>query len=76
MTANQSQIRRPCENCGASSWVHATPGSEKRLLSVVNTGKAPPGVDPAAGTPVEVFICEMCTMIRLFAVTEAQMGGQ
>ena len=63
------QIRNPCENCGASNFTHVTPEGHKGALtrSVVQHGQQLQFVSNA-GTPVDIYACEECGMIRLFAV--------
>lgn len=65
------QPQRPCENCGASDgFVHSTPGGRKQALMRVITDAPSGRLDffNNAGTPVDVFVCATCGLIRLFAV--------
>ncbi len=62
------EIREPCENCGGTEWAHGTPGNRKGAIIRVDIDSAGLHFSPTSGTPVNVYICEVCGMIRLFAV--------
>ena len=62
-------IRRPCENCGGTSWVHTTPGERKSgLARVVVAADGALRFAASAGTPVDVYACDGCGLVRLFLV--------
>ncbi len=67
--ASTHPIKRACENCGSTAWSHVTPTDRKAALTRVVVG--PTGnltFSPNAGTPVELYACDGCGLLRLFAV--------
>ena len=68
MTSNHP-VQRACENCGSTAWSYVTPTDRKVALTRVVVG--PSGnlnFNPSAGTPVELYACDGCGLIRLFAI--------
>lgn len=61
-------IRNVCENCGSGIWIHATPEKTKAALTRVVLGSPRMSFFPSAGTPVDIYICENCYNVRLFAI--------
>ncbi len=68
MTSNHP-VQRACENCGSTAWSHVTPTDRKAALTRVIVGSnGTLTFSPTAGTPVEIYACDGCGLIRLFAV--------
>ena len=63
-------VQNPCENCGSNDWTHATPGGSKGALTRVVTDDPGGGLAfvPTSGTPVDLYFCQACGLIRLFGV--------
>jgi hypothetical protein len=59
-------IRNPCENCGCETFVRVTDGEIKTaLMSAVVQGWHRTFL-PDVGAIVDVYVCEECSMLRLF----------
>ncbi len=63
-----SKVIQPCGNCGSKAFVEATPGDGKGALTRVHTGGDRLKFQADAGTPVDIYVCEQCGMLRLFAI--------
>lgn len=64
-------LRKGCENCGAAEFIHATPKDNKGALTrVVVDPDGRMNFNASAGTPVDVYVCRACGLVRLFACTQ------
>ena len=65
-------IRSACENCGSSAWTHVTGRADhKQALMRVRISPVREQTadhDALAGTPVDVYACDACGLLRLFAL--------
>ena len=63
-------ILKPCDNCGSNDWTHATPSGSKGALTKVVTDDPSGGLAfvPTSGTPVDMWFCDACGLIRLFGI--------
>ena len=67
--ASTHPIKRACENCGSTAWSHVTPTDRKGALTrVIVNAMGVLNFNPSAGTPVEIYACDGCGLLRLFAV--------
>ena len=68
----ETPIRSACENCGSSKWIHVTSrADQKQALMRVRISpvrQQSPDHDALAGTAVDVYACDACGLLRLFAV--------
>jgi hypothetical protein len=64
--------KNPCENCGSTTFTHATPSGHKGALTrvIVDSPDGRFKFVADAGTPVDIYACENCGMLRLFAIAK------
>ena len=64
-------IKNVCENCGGTSFAYVTPNTQKEALVRVQIH---PGqrleFNAKTGLPVNVYICDDCGCLRLFALLD------
>ena len=59
-------IRNPCENCGNEDFVRVTDGEIKTALMSAVVGGGQRTFLPDVGAIVDVYVCEECSLLRLF----------